>query len=420
MTWLTSFLHEFYGLISEMAPYLLLGFLFAGILKAFIPAEGIVRFMGGNNLRSVTNAALLGVPLPLCSCGVLPTAISFFRNGASKASTTSFLISTPQTGVDSILATYAMLGLPFAVIRPFVALVTGIAGGTISSLVDKRQNGIPVDRSGMQEARPKMIERFRQVFTYGFGDLIEDIAKWLVIGLLVAALLSLLIPDAFFTQYIGNPWIEMLIVLAASVPLYICATGSIPLAAVLLMKGLSPGAALVLLMAGPATNVATMLVISKTMGKRSFLVYLGTIIAGALLFGFLVNEWLPSGWFLVGHAHQHEHSTGGSWVNLLSAVILGSLLLLAFLNKWRKRRSIFTSVKVKTMENSSYTLIQVAGMTCSHCKATVENHLSSLPGVDEASADVQSGVVKITGAGFDLSQVENRINELGYEYKGTL
>ena len=255
MSIVTDFFKEFYTLVSEMAPYLLFGFLFAGLLKAFFPAEGIERYMGKRNFRSVFNAAMLGVPLPLCSCGVIPTAVSFYRSGASKGATTSFLISTPQTGVDSMLATYSLLGLPFALIRPVAALVTGLVGGVASHALDKDQVS-PAEMNpdrGLVKVKQTFPQRMTTVVKYGFGELVEDIVKWLLIGLFAAALLSMLIPESFFTKYVGNRWIEMLVVLAASAPLYICATGSIPLAAVLLMKGLSPGAALVFLMAGPAT-----------------------------------------------------------------------------------------------------------------------------------------------------------------------
>lgn len=418
-----DFAREFYFLVSEMAPYLLFGFLFAGMLKAFFPAQGIVRYMGKRNFRSVLNASLLGVPLPLCSCGVIPTAVSFYRRGATKGATTSFLISTPQTGVDSIFATYALLGLPFAIIRPIVALVTGLIGGTASHYLDKDQMS-PAEKDPERGVKPKKLaftERIKIMFRYGFGELLEDIVKWLLIGLIAAALLSMLIPESFFSKYIGNPWIEMLVVLAASVPLYICATGSIPLAAVLLMKGISPGAALVFLMAGPATNVATMMVISNTMGKKAFLIYLSSIVGGALLFGTIVNELLPASWFSMSHMSHHEHMMAGSLVNTLSTILLFGLMILAIWNKWLKH--IFLPKKSIVMEqakNPFYTTISVQGMTCTHCKATVENNIGALEGVEEVTADLQTGEVLIGGDKINLEKVAARVNELGYLYKGTV
>ena len=257
---------ELVRLVNEMSPYLLLGFLFAGILRVVFPRRIITRYMGQRNFGSVLNASLLGVPMPLCSCGVLPTGIGFYKNGASRGSTISFLISTPQTGVDSIFATYSLLGLPLAMIRPVVALVTGVFGGLMGNLADR--NG-KVEKHEMEAGEEEYERSVKELFRYGFVELLQDISKWLIIGMLVAAFLSVLIPDDFFTRNISSEYLAMGLMLLASVPLYICATGSIPIAAVLLMKGLSPGAALVLLMAGPATNIATMAVIGNAMGKRS-------------------------------------------------------------------------------------------------------------------------------------------------------
>ena len=406
-----------------MAPYLLFGFLFAGLLKAFFPTDGIARYMGKRNFRSVLNAALLGVPLPLCSCGVIPTAVSFYRSGATKGATTSFLISTPQTGVDSIFATYSLLGLPFAIIRPVVALVTGLAGGIASHAIDKEQvsNAEIYTEKERGASKATFLQRLGIVGRYGFGELVEDIVKWLVIGLVAATLISLLVPDSFFSKYIGNQWLEMLILLAVSAPMYICATGSIPLAAVLLMKGISPGAALVFLMAGPATNVATMLVISNTMGRKAFLIYLSTIVVGALAFGTAVNELLPASWFGMDHMNHHNHEMGGNWVNLASTILLGALILLAVWNKWLKNSKLFKrNITMEEAKNPFYTTIAVEGMTCNHCRMTVQNNISALEGVEEVDVDLQTGHVKIGGSAIDLGKVANRVKELGYQYKGEL
>jgi uncharacterized membrane protein YraQ (UPF0718 family) len=421
MVKILDFVKEFYLLVSEMAPYLLFGFFFAGLLKAFFPTDGIVNFMGRKNFRSVLNAAILGVPLPLCSCGVIPTAVSFYRSGATKGATTSFLISTPQTGVDSIFATYSLLGLPFAIIRPFVALVTGLVGGIANHILVKDQLS-PAEQDpdrGTLRKKESFGKRMKTVVTYGFGELVEDIVKWLLIGLAAAALLSMLIPDSFFTRYIGNRWIEMLIVLAASVPLYICATGSIPLAAVLLMKGISPGAALVLLMAGPATNVATMMVISNTMGRKSFLIYLATIVGGALFFGTIVNEFLPASWFGMSHMMHHEHQMGGNWINLVSTIFLAGLILIAIWNKWLKHIFI-KSNEMEQAANPYYTMISVEGMTCNHCRSTVERNLATIEGVEEVEADLQTGHVKIGGNGINLEKIATMVKELGYHFKGKI
>ena len=246
MEYITPFLY----LLNTMAPYLLLGFLLAGVIHAYVPRRLYARYLSQPDFRSVALAALFGVPLPLCSCGVIPTAMSLRREGASKGAVTSFLIATPQTGVDSIVATYSVLGLPFAVIRP---VVTALAGGwTVNRLTRSETDGILPAAEGGEVRRSG--SRFVEALRYGFVDMIQDIGRWLVLGLLVAGLITILVPDNFFASFADKPLLNMAVVLLFSIPMYLCATGSIPIAAALMLKGLSPGAALVLLMAGPAPH----------------------------------------------------------------------------------------------------------------------------------------------------------------------
>jgi uncharacterized membrane protein YraQ (UPF0718 family)/copper chaperone CopZ len=404
-------------LLNEMAPYLLLGFLFAGILRVVFPRQVITRYMGQANFRSVFNASLLGVPMPLCSCGVLPAGIGFYRNGAARGPTISFLISTPQTGVDSILATYSLLGLPLAIIRPVVALITGLVGGVLGNASER--NGKEAG-TGKQEGEENYERSVKELFRYGFVELIQDISKWLVIGMLVAAFLSVLIPADFFTSTISSEYLAMLLMIAASVPLYICATGSIPIAAVLLMKGLAPGAALVLLMAGPATNIATMAVIGNSLGKRSLWIYLATIIGGALFFGILVNELLPREWFtgaLDSVVHLHEHPAG--WFKWASSAVLVLLILNGYLMKLisagKERRTDKEKAEKMKKDIMQY---KVEGMTCDHCKATVERGLKDLEGVTEVIADRQNGRVSIQAESVSELQIKEAIEKLGYGFAG--
>jgi uncharacterized membrane protein YraQ (UPF0718 family)/copper chaperone CopZ len=415
-----AYLGELFRLVNEMSPYLLLGFLAAGLLRVVFPRRIVSRYMGQQNFKSVFNASLLGVPMPLCSCGVLPAGIGFYRNGASRGSSISFLISTPQTGVDSILATYAMLGLPLAIIRPIVALFTGILGGLLGNATDDG----PVDhrsRGGSEETHPRTV---KELFRYGFVELIQDISKWLIIGMLVAAMLSILIPADFFTSTISNEYLAMFLMLLASVPLYICATGSIPIAAVLLMKGLSPGAALVLLMAGPATNVATIAVIGNTLGKRSLWVYLVSIVGGALFFGMVVNELLPREWITgaiphLSGEHMHEHPAG--WFSKAASLLLGLLVVNGYILKYRarslERRRDRRKEKAMKNEVRKY---RVEGMTCDHCKATVENGLKELQGVSEVLADRNTGVVAVQADSVHEEEIREAVSRLGYTYAGKL
>jgi len=414
-----AYFGELLRLVNEMSPYLLLGFLFAGLLRVVFPGQVITRYMGQNNFRSVFNAALLGIPMPLCSCGVLPAGIGFYKNGASRGSTISFLISTPQTGVDSILATYALLGLPLAIIRPVVALITGVFGGLMGNRIAQGEEGGQSSKRSGEEAPERT---FKEIFRYGFVELIQDISKWLIIGMLVAALLAVLIPADFFTSTISNEYLGMLLMLLASVPLYICATGSIPIAAVLLMKGLSPGAALVLLMAGPATNIATMAVIRGAMGNKTLIAYLATIIGGALFFGILVNELLPLEWITksipsMGHSHMHDQPT--AWFKWVSTAVLLLLIGNGYIMKFISGKKIKEADRKKreTMKTGIHTY-RVEGMTCDHCKATVENGILNLDGITGVMVDRANSLVTVQAAELTDIQIRETIEKLGYRYTG--
>lgn len=409
---------ELVGLVNEMSPYLMLGFFFAGMLRVVFPRQMITRYMGNSNLKSAVNASLLGVPMPLCSCGVLPTGIGFYKNGASRGSTVSFLISTPQTGVDSILATYSLLGLPFAIIRPVVAMVTGVFGGIMGNRVNKNA-GEKIKDSIREEEHPRNV---KEVVRYGFVELVQDISKWLIIGILLAALLSVAIPDHFFTQNISSEYLAMLLMLLASVPLYICATGSIPIAAVLLMKGLSPGAALVLLMAGPATNVATMAVIGNALGRKTLWVYLATIVGGALLFGTMINELIPREWIMGAiptgmHGTAHEHGTG--WFKWTMSALLVLLIVNGYFQRWQTRKTERRKNATKTQQmKSNIHVFKVEGMTCSHCKASVEQGLSQLSQVTEVVADPGRNMVTVEAGTLDDERVKSTVEQLGYIFQG--
>ena len=438
MEFVQKYILELVSMFNEMAPWLLFGLVFAGLLKVYFPQKHIDRYLGKPNFKSAVNASVLGVPLPLCSCGVIPTGISFYKNGASKGAVNSFLISTPQTGVDSIFATYAMLGWPFAIIRPLVAFSTGILGGVLTNwLMKEKPKPEPVinpmfaglrldvkktdaacnnDECDCSAPPKKETHSLIRAANYAFVELLQDIAKWLLLGFLAATLLSVLLPDGFFTMFKGYGFIEILVVLAASVPLYICATGSIPIAAVLLMKGVSPGAALVFMMAGPATNVATITVLGKTMGKKSLFIYLGSIIGGAVFFGLLTNLLIPADFILSKMNHNHgdgmAHEMLPGWVGINSSIILISSIISGyFIERFQKNRK---------MTQEKFQTIKVEGMTCSHCEASINRNLSKLEGIDEVVADKNTSQVKIRGSKIDYAEIEQIVTDLGYQYKGAV
>ncbi len=435
--YIAKYFDELWFLLLEMSPWLLLGLIFAGLLKVYFPQKHIDKYLGKSDFKSSLNASLLGIPMPLCSCGVIPTGISFYKNGASKGATNSFLISTPQTGVDSIFATYSMLGWPFALLRPFVAFVTGVFGGVLTNIFIKEKPvkkaspfaGFKIDTATLGKTdvtcnddscvcNERKTEDKRHALVraadYAFVELLQDIAKWLIIGFLVAALISVALPNDFFSSFKGLGLLEILVVLAASVPIYICATGSIPIAAVLLMKGVSPGAALVFLMAGPATNVATIAVLGKTMGRKSLIIYLSTIIGGAIVFGLLTNWLIPADFILskIVHIHGdgHEHEMLPKWLQL------GSALFLVFSIAGGYFYSIIN--KKNKMEKVEGITVKVTGMTCSHCEATVKKNLEALAGITSVIADNKSNTVKITGSDINLGKVKTTVNGLGYNFVG--
>ncbi|MBR4522376.1 MAG: SO_0444 family Cu/Zn efflux transporter [Prevotella sp.] len=328
-------MQEVFALINEMSPYLLLGFLLAGLMHAFIPSMVYSRYLSGHGFRSVLYGALFGIPLPLCSCGVIPTAMSLRKEGASKGATVSFLIATPETGVDSIIATYSLLGLPFALIRPIAACCNALMGGLLVNAFADEKEGQEVSEEDTKsccchfhEKPTTFVGKIKEALRFGFIEMMEDIGKWLVIGLIIAGLITVFVPDSFFTIFRGNTLMSMLLVLCIAIPMYICATGSIPIAVALMLKGLTPGAALVLLMAGPACNMASILVINKVLGKKTLFVYLVSIITMAICWGCIVDYCLPEEWFQTGMMSKACcEAEGTSWFNIGCTILLACLLL---------------------------------------------------------------------------------------------
>lgn len=412
------------GIVNEMSPYLLLGFLLAGIMHAFIPDGWYTKYLSGDTFRSVVNAAIFGVPLPLCSCGVIPTAMSLRREGASKGAVVSFLIATPQTGVDSIFATYSLMGLPFAVVRPIAALFTAIIGGTFVNWNGKETEAImPTDTSRAYSEQPHLsfAERCVEALKFGFVEMMEDIGKWLVVGLIVAGLITVLVPDSFFEVFKDNTLLSMLLVLCVSVPMYICATGSIPIAVALMMKGLTPGAALVMLMAGPACNVASILVVNKVLGKKTLLLYLVAIIGGSILFGFGIDYLLPREWFTdhLSNTHACCHDVA-SWFEWLCTGVL-VLLLLNVLRMRLMHKSACSCGHEHGHEHGHHCHCHLAtktytvkGMTCNHCRANTEKVIRTVKGVESVSVDLHSGIATVTGSDIDDTTIRDAVESIGF------
>ena len=320
---------DFWTTVAEMSPYLLFGFFVAGILSVLVSQDLVEKHLGSRGFWSILKASILGVPLPLCSCGVIPVSMSLHKHGASKGSTIAFLLSTPQTGVDSIFVTYSLLGPILAVYRPVVALLTGLLGGTIVEVFERNaisENKPPEKCTDECCAEGSKTNKFIKGLKYGFVTLPRDIGKAMLIGLIIAAIITAIVPDDFFAErLLGTGIFAMIIMMFLGIPVYVCATASIPIAAALISKGLTPGAALVFLITGPATNAAGFATILKVLGWRTALGYLFSVVICALGAGLSLDILFPQlGTTVQAHVHQMESSILGH----ISAVVL--LLMLTF------------------------------------------------------------------------------------------
>ncbi|MDE6927577.1 MAG: permease [Muribaculaceae bacterium] len=396
-------------MLNEMSPYILLGFFIAGLMHAFVPQGSMARHLSGTGWRPVVKAAMIGVPLPLCSCGVLPTAIAMRRAGASRASSTSFLIATPQTGVDSIAATWSLLGPAFALIRPVAALVTAVFGGVA---VGKSEHSVTAacdcaPEADVTVARQGFIHKLADALRYGFVDLVSSIGGWLVAGLIIAALITVYVPSDFFSALGSTPIFSMIAVLVIAIPMYVCATGSIPIAMSLMLKGLSPGTALVLLMAGPAANFASFTLISREMGRKPALIYLSSIIIGAVAFGLAIDYLLPAQWFDLGHIHGLcGHAHGFSVFATVCSGILVLLLAYALLRPHKHHNHINTTEMTKEY--------QIKGMNCPHCQATVAKAIAAVKGVTDVDVNLCAAKAIVSGD-HDSAEVIAAVHAAGFE-----
>ena len=506
MDFVSTFVHEFITLFSEMAPFLLLGFLLAGILHVWVPNHVYVPKISKPNFASVLWAALFGVPLPICSCGVIPTSIAIRKEGASKGASVSFLISTPATGVDSILATYSLLGLPFAILRPVAAFATALFGGVLTNFATRGESEnathVVAEHShehhehheccehehescenhcddeehehcgcgasagsatccGSCESRDvhqmTFVQKVAETFRYGLVNMVGDVSKWLMIGLLLGALISAFVPNELFLALREYPLLCMICVLLLAMPMYTCATGSIPLALALVAKGITPGAALVLLMAGPATSIASMLVVGKAFGKRTLIAYLVSIAVGAIGFGLTVDTFFMdtflSAMLPQGSAECHGHGALGVFDYVCSGLLAFFMIYAKFMHKGcdghcecgcehgetcdsptgsatcgcdEHNDSHDHVHEAEHMEHSKNKLqvppankktYKVFGMSCSRCKACVEKAAFALEGVVFAVANVAKKELVIEGP-VDESALKTAIEEAGFEFGG--
>jgi len=353
MDMLILYFTNFFELLNAMAIYILVGILFAGVLKQIIPEDFVSKHLGDGNFSSVFKASLLGIPMPLCSCSVIPFANSLKKEGASKGAVQSFLISTPITGADSIIATYAFFGWVFTIYRVVSSFIIAIVAGVLQNTVDNKFDKTKEEKeeahcccdsscSDTKEdtATIKKVFSIKEVFDYAFNTIFKDFSKPLLFGLLLGAVFTTFLPKEYASVVFENQFLSYGLILLISIPLYVCATASLPIAASLMLSGLSGGAAFIFLSAGPATNSVTMSVIYKSLGKSALVIYLGTIATLSLLFGYIFDLYFPN----LDVLHFINHKEEQNILNIVSSVIMLTLMAYYLI------QPIFTKDKVKELK----------------------------------------------------------------------
>ena len=397
-----SLLLAIWNLLLMISPYLLFGFLFAGFLSVIISQELIEKNLGNNQgLFSIIKASLFGVPLPLCSCSVIPVSASLKKHGASKGAVTSFLFSTPQTGIDSIMVTYGMLGPIVALVRPLIALLTGILCGSIVYGFDRQYDDVDTEDCHDECCEPLHQSTIKRILNYSFITLPKDIIKPLMAGIIIAALINIYLPITIIDNFVGQGFLSMIIMILIGLPLYVCATASIPIALAMMAKGVTLGAALVFLMVGPATNTTSITTMIKILGKKSTIITIGSLIIISLFFGMLVDSLGLSVSNILNNQHIHTHT---SIVNIISAILMMMIALNTLVSFTGSTKS--TNVKDKL-------IIKISGMTCNHCTETIENGIRSM-GVSDVNVDLDSSIATMSTT-IDVNKIKDKIKSLGFK-----
>jgi len=387
-----------WSVLLSLAPWLLVGMGVAGFLHVVLPPRFLEQQLQG--LGGVFKAVVLGVPLPLCSCGVIPAGLGLKRDGASDGATIGFLISTPQTGVDSILVCAAFLGWPFTLFKVAVAGITGVLGGSLSHWFGGPR--VLLD-SGSSAARSES-RTWKDGVDHALFVL-RSIWGWLVVGVLASAAIQTWLPPSFFAGSMAwGGLVATLGVLLISLPLYVCATASVPIAAALVAGGMPAGAAIVFLMAGPATNVATIGAILRGFGARILGIYLSTLVVCSVLAAQLFDYLLDT------QANHHMgHGEHGGWIATASAVLLLGLIGRFAMEDVRGRMTR------SAMDGGQPALeVAVGGMTCGGCVNRLTGLLEKMDGVDEVVVDLEPGKARVKGRA-ERSAIEEVIRNAGFE-----
>jgi len=382
---MVPFALNLWEVMTALAPWLLLGAGVSGVIHVFLPSDFVRRHMTGRG--SIAKAVALGVPLPLCSCGVIPAALGLKKDGASDGAAVGFLISTPQTGVDSILVSAAFLGWPFAIFKVVAAVVTGMVGGALTESIGGQRKPLAGESDGHSDSHASNWRAFIE----HAEDLIRTIWGWLVFGVLVSAAIDTWLPSDGLTQLAEwGPVVAMLVMLFISLPLYVCATASVPIAAALVAGGMPSGAALVFLMAGPATNVATIGTIHQAFGLRILGLYLATIVIGSVSLGMAYDSL-----FMTSVSSTMVHGEHEAWWAVGSAGIL-TLLFLRY--AWTDATRAYNRWRMGSKPTTGRVVIGVEGMTCGGCVSRLERELNAEDDIDLASVQLNPGEATIDGS----------------------
>ena len=400
---LMMYLENVWHVLLELAPWLLLGAVAAGLMHGLVPRDLIQRHLTGRG--GVIKAVLLGVPLPLCSCGVIPAGIGLKKDGASNGAAVGFLTATPQTGVDSVLVSASFLGWPFALAKVGAAVVTGIASGLLTDAVSADSQGAEEADEGGCGSNPSDQGDVSAGDMVEHGvDLIRMIWGWLVFGVLLSAALTTLLPSEALAGWSSAGVVgAFALALLVSLPMYVCATASVPIAASLVAAGMPIGAAMVFLMAGPATNVATLGAVYRAFGSRVVGVYLGTIVIGSVAFGLLYESMFGS--VVLGGSQEHEHMAW--WAVLSAGLLVVMFLFFALDDLWRWSRRYMVSAQVQQHT------VSVQGMTCGGCASRLERHLLQVDGVEAVTISLEEKAATVSGQ-VDVEVIRGAVEQAGF------
>ncbi|MBN1407635.1 MAG: permease [Calditrichaceae bacterium] len=411
MEYITSFIEEIIYFFNEISIYLVFGFVVAGILHVLFPDSIVRKHLGRGSFGSVLKSTIFGIPLPLCSCGVVPVATSLRRSGASKGSVVSFLISTPQVGADSFMITYSLIGWVFAIFRIIASLITAFFAGILINIFDKEKVDPSAHDPNISVPETSYRDRIKSFPNYIEYELFGSIANYLVIGLIIAGLIGVFVPDGFFETYLGNSFLSMLLMLVVGIPMYVCASASTPIAASLLMKGISPGAALVFLLTGPATNAVSFSAVTKIVGKKSTTIYMASIAVVSLALGYALNLFSDSFGIMDSMMHHH-HETIPFWLKITGSILMIMMFTWYYVKLYIVGRFMKTdnSIKIDKIQ------LDVQGMTCMHCAGTVKKAVESVKGISEVNVMLNNNRVEfLSDNPGKINQVKQKIKAAGYE-----